>query len=42
MSHKDDILTEKIPVKNGYYSVPEFPGLGINVDDEKLNRYVIN
>ncbi len=42
MSHQDDILTEKIPVKNGYYSVPEFPGLGIHVDDEKLNRYVIN
>ena len=36
---KEDILREPFPVKGGKVIVPKSPGLGINVDGEKLVRY---
>lgn len=37
----DDILTEMIPIERGKMRVPDQPGLGIECDEEKLNRYSI-
>ena len=37
--HADDILTERIPFRNGQARVPTGPGLGVDVDVEKLERY---
>jgi L-alanine-DL-glutamate epimerase-like enolase superfamily enzyme len=42
MAHQDDILTEKIVVKDGNYLVPELPGLGITVDEEKVEKYTVD
>ena len=36
---KEDILTEPFPVRNGQVHVPTAPGLGVNVDPEKLTKY---
>lgn len=38
---KDDILTEPFPVRNGSVHVPDTPGLGIDVDRDKLARYTV-
>ena len=35
----DDILTEKLAIENGQIAVPEGPGLGVEVDEEKLEKY---
>jgi len=35
-AHGDDVLTEKIRIENGSYVVPGGPGLGVEVDEEKL------
>lgn len=37
--HADDILTRRIPFENGSAAVPEGPGLGVEVDLEKLETY---
>lgn len=42
MGHQDDILEEKIVIENGSYKVPELPGLGIVVDEEKIRRYTVD
>ncbi len=36
---KDDILAEPFPIRNGAVHLPDTPGLGIDVDREKLARY---
>ena len=36
---KDDILAEPFPIRNGAVHIPEGPGLGIEVDPDKLARY---
>jgi len=36
MAHGDDVLKDKIKIENGSYVVPSGPGLGIEVDEEKL------
>ena len=38
----DDILEGLIPITNGTMKVPELPGLGVVVDEEKLKRYETN
>ncbi len=38
-AHGDDVLTEKIRIDSGSYLVPEGPGLGVEVDEQKL-RYL--
>jgi muconate cycloisomerase len=35
----DDLATKPIPMEDGALLVPQGPGLGISVDEEKLNRY---
>lgn len=36
----DDIVTEEIPITNGpEWGVPEGPGIGVDIDPEKLSRY---
>ena len=35
----DDILTEMLPYQDGGMYVPQGPGLGVQVDDEKLAQY---
>ena len=38
---RDDILTEPFPVRNGAVHIPEEPGLGIDVDRDKLAAYTV-
>jgi L-alanine-DL-glutamate epimerase-like enolase superfamily enzyme len=35
----DGLLVEPLEIKGGYMTVPAGPGLGVEVDDEKLDRY---
>lgn len=35
----DDILKEDIPFSNGEVSMLQGPGLGVEIDDDKLNKY---
>lgn len=35
----DDIITEPFEMKNGVISVPNGPGLGIELDEEKVEKY---
>ena len=37
--HADDILTQRITFKDGHADVPTGPGLGVEVDPEKLELY---
>ena len=39
---EDDILTERIPIEQGRIRVPDAPGLGIEVDPERLERYRVD
>jgi len=41
MGHSDDLLFEKIKIQNGHYQVPSGPGLGIEVDEQKLKYFSI-
>jgi muconate cycloisomerase len=36
---KDDILTEPVHFEDSYVCVPQGPGLGVEIDEEKLARY---
>ncbi|MBI4551972.1 MAG: enolase [Candidatus Latescibacteria bacterium] len=38
----DDLLVERLDVKDGYIRVPEAPGLGVQVDDAAIERYRID
>ena len=38
-AHDGDILAEPIRAENGCYRVPKKPGLGVDVDEEKLQFY---
>ena len=38
---QEDILAEPFPVKNGKVIVPTKPGLGIQVDEDKLAKYTV-
>ncbi|MEA4907423.1 MAG: mandelate racemase/muconate lactonizing enzyme family protein [Anaerolineaceae bacterium] len=39
MGHADDILVEPIQIVEGHYLVPQGPGLGVTVDEDKIRRY---
>jgi L-alanine-DL-glutamate epimerase-like enolase superfamily enzyme len=41
MAHADDVLKEKINVINGHYYPSTEPGLGIEVDEEKIAKYAV-
>ncbi len=38
---EDDILTEAFPVRHGRVHVPQGPGLGVQVDPDKLTHYSV-
>ena len=38
---EDDIITEPFPIRQGKMQVPAAPGLGIEIDPDKLERYRI-
>jgi L-alanine-DL-glutamate epimerase-like enolase superfamily enzyme len=42
MTHDDDILQNKIKIEKGKYIVPDGPGLGIDVDMEKIKHFTID
>ena len=35
----DDIITKRFEYENGYFRVPNGPGLGVEIDNEKLEKY---
>jgi muconate cycloisomerase len=37
--YTDDLITEPFPYADGYLTVPDGPGLGIELDEEKVARY---
>lgn len=39
---QDDILTQPFPVKSGRVHVPKGPGLGVDVDPDKLAKYAVD
>jgi len=39
---KDDLLKERLEVKDGYIQVPEKPGLGVEIDEAALERYQVD
>ncbi len=39
---EDDLLVDPIDIVGGYAAVPEGPGLGVDVDEEALQRYVVD
>ena len=38
----DDILDEPVVIKEGFTYVPEGPGLGVRLDEDKIEKYRIN
>ena len=36
MSHADDVLAQRIAVRNGAFQAPDGPGLGVTVDENKV------
>lgn len=41
-AHGDDVLQERIQIKDGFYLIPDGPGLGVEVDQDKLRFLDIN
>jgi hypothetical protein len=37
--YKDDIITKPFKIEKGYLRVPEGPGLGVELDEEKLAQW---
>ncbi len=37
---RDEIVTKKFELKNGYFDVPTGPGLGIEIDEDLVRKYV--
>jgi muconate cycloisomerase len=37
--YKDDVLTEPSPISGGFALVPNRPGLGVELDEEKVDSY---
>jgi len=37
----DDVVTQPLDMKDGYAEVPEGPGLGVELDEDKIKRYSI-
>ena len=38
---EDDVLTKRLTIRDGAIAVPTSPGLGIEVDPEKLRQYAV-
>lgn len=39
---EDDLLTERLEVKNGMIAVPDAPGLGVTIDTQAIARYQVS
>jgi L-alanine-DL-glutamate epimerase-like enolase superfamily enzyme len=39
MFYEDDVLAEPLPITGGFASVHDRPGLGVELDDEKVEKY---
>ena len=39
---EDDVLTERLQILGGRIRVPDAPGLGIEIDPDKLERYRVD
>jgi len=37
----DDLLAEPLRIENGYLVVPQVPGLGLTIDEDKLRHYAV-
>ncbi len=40
--YTDDIITEPFTYKDGFLQVPDSPGLGVELDEEKIIKYRVN
>ncbi|MGI9305058.1 MAG: mandelate racemase/muconate lactonizing enzyme family protein [Gammaproteobacteria bacterium] len=40
--YTDDIITEPFEYKDGYLKVPDGPGLGVELDEDKIEKYRVN
>jgi D-galactarolactone cycloisomerase len=38
---RDEIVTKKFELKNGYFDVPTGPGLGIEINEEVVKKYLV-
>jgi L-alanine-DL-glutamate epimerase-like enolase superfamily enzyme len=38
-SLKDDVLKDRLDIVEGSFSVPDKPGLGVEVDMDKIEKY---
>ncbi|HWB96260.1 MAG TPA: mandelate racemase/muconate lactonizing enzyme family protein [Bryobacteraceae bacterium] len=36
---EDDLVKESFPMKDGFYDIPEKPGLGVTLDDDAVDKY---
>jgi L-alanine-DL-glutamate epimerase-like enolase superfamily enzyme len=39
---ESDLLSERIPVTDGYMPVPDRPGLGVEVDEKAIEKYTVD
>jgi muconate cycloisomerase len=39
--YEDDLLLEPLPIRGGEARPPEKPGLGVELDEEKVRRYIV-
>ena len=39
LTAEDDLITEPFAMKDGFYDVPQKPGLGVTLDDNALEKY---
>jgi len=35
----EDVVTNPIPAEHGYVNAPDRPGLGVEVDEDRVRRY---
>ncbi len=40
-NYTDDLLTQALTIRGGYVQVPEGPGLGVEVDEAALTKYIM-
>jgi muconate cycloisomerase len=38
----DDLIVEPIEIENGFAKIPEKPGLGVELDEEAVEKYRVN
>ena len=39
---EDDLVLEPMDIKDGYYTIPQKPGLGVTIDEDALEKYRID